>query len=532
MGDPGSDGGRQARIRYNGTVHAIMPFVRASFSSLGALLPPLLRMARIAGVIVVAGFALFALTLLAVRFVVFPRIDSYRDTLTAALSAQLGQQVEISSLSTGWDGWNPKLVIGGLRVQDRLRSPQVPMLELPEVDLVVAWTSLPLLELRLKELVVERPRLSIRRDRSGVLHVAGLEIDPAQASDDLPLTEWLLRQRQIVIRDALVIWNDDLRNAPQLVLDRVQFRLENRFGRHRFGIAGTPPTELSAPIDIRGDVQGGSLKDWQKARGEIYVRLDYADVEAWREWLPLPPEIEGGKGALRVWFEFASGEAREMVADLELANVRARLGERLPELGLAHLSGRVGWRNSPPEREVFARDLVFVTAGGARLEPANFTFTMRDAVGNRAAGGQFEFDRLQLAPLRELAAFLPLPARWRTDLARFSPRGTLTRGHARWEGDANAPTSFAASAEFANLGIVAQETFPGATGLTGSGDANEKGDSSSSRRATPLSTCREYSAARFRSTTCRALCAGSAWATGRRSTSSVSNSRTLTRPAT
>ena len=462
-------------IRYNGTAHSIMPFARASFRALGTLGPSLRRLVRIAGIVTVAGFALFAIALLAVRFIVFPRIETYRDTLMATLSAQLGQPVEIASLSAGWDGWNPKLVIGGLRVQDRARASDVPLLELPEVDLIVAWTSLPLLELRLKQLIIERPRLAIRRDPRGTLHLAGLEFDPMQASDDLPLTDWILRQRQILVRDALVTWNDDLRNAPQLVLDRVQFRLENQFGRHRFGIAGTPPSDLAAPLDIRGDVRGGSLKEWQKARGQIYIRLDYADVEAWREWLPLPREIVGGKGALRVWFDFAGGEAHEMVADLELADVKARLGDRLPELALAHLSGRVGWRNALPQREVFARNLAFVTAAGERLEPTNFTFSMREPTTDNAAGGQFEFDRLQLQPLRELAAFLPLPSQWRNDLARFAPRGTLTHGHLQWQGTAETPTAFAFGTEFANLGIVAQDTFPGASGFSGSIDATEKG---------------------------------------------------------
>ena len=83
--------------------------------------------------------------------------------------------------------------------------------------------------------------------RSGAIAPAccaspGLEFDPAQAADELPITDWILRQREIVIRDALIVWDDDLRNAPQLVLDRVQFRLENRFGRHRFGLKGTPPS--------------------------------------------------------------------------------------------------------------------------------------------------------------------------------------------------------------------------------------------------------------------------------------------------
>src|SRR5207342_3198517 len=129
-----------------------------------------------------------------------------------------------------------------------------------KLEMIVSWTSLPLAELRLKELVIDGPRLAIRRDRSGVLRIAGLEFDPAQATtDELPITDWILRQREIVIRDALIVWDDDLRNAPQLVLDRVQFRMENGFGRHRFGLRGTPPSGLAAPIDVRGDLKDVSL---------------------------------------------------------------------------------------------------------------------------------------------------------------------------------------------------------------------------------------------------------------------------------
>jgi uncharacterized protein YhdP len=111
----------------------------------------------------------------------------------------------------------------------------------------------------------------------------------------------------------------------------------------------------------------------------------------------------------------------------------------------------------------------------AHLEPTNFTFSMREPTTEHAAGGQFEFDRMQLQPLRELAAFLPLPVRWRNDLARFAPRGTLVNGHLQWQGTTEAPTAFAVGTEFADLGIVAQDAFPGASGFSGSVDATEKG---------------------------------------------------------
>ena len=91
-------------------------------------------------VLVVAG-AFFAL-LLAIRLVAFPQIESHRGEIARWLSARVGQPVEIDALETAWDGWNPKLEVRGFRVRDR-QADQGILLELPRVDLSVAWTSLP-----------------------------------------------------------------------------------------------------------------------------------------------------------------------------------------------------------------------------------------------------------------------------------------------------------------------------------------------------------------------------------------------------
>ncbi len=375
-----------------------------------------------------ASVVAFAVVLLAIRFIVFPQVESQRERIAAMLSEQLGQPVEIGAIATGWDGWNPKLILTNFRVRDRLEASETPLVELPEVDVTLAWTSLPLMQLRLKQLVIERPRLAIRRDRGGLLHVAGLEFDPAQQTDDSTLTDWLLKQRRIIVRDALITWNDDLRNAPQLVLDRVQFRLENEaFGRHRIGLTGTPPAELAAPIDIRVEVAGAPLREWQRTEGRAYVRLDYADVGAWREWLPLPVPVDRGKGALRLWFDFGGGRITGLTADVELADVRTRLAEGLPELEMPHLSGRMGWKDEGGERELAFRHLAFTTASGVEQPPVDFALRLSLPGGDRAAGGELSFDRVELEPLRTLAAQLPLPERLRIDLARLAPQGALTR---------------------------------------------------------------------------------------------------------
>ncbi len=207
----------------------------------------------------------------------------------------------------------------------------------------------------------------------------------------------------------------------------------------------------------------------------LFVRLDYADVAAWREWLPLPGQIASGTGALRIWSKVAGQELLELVADVELANVKAKFAPDLPEIALAHLSGRVGTRKSGPQREVFARGLAFTTLDGQQLDPTNFTLAWREGPADRMDSARIEFDRLQLAPLVALSAHLPLPDRIRADLARFAPRGTLTHGRLAWAGGTEAPTSFDAAAEFTDLGLVAQDAFPGTTGLSGRFEATNDG---------------------------------------------------------
>ena len=160
-----------------------MPVVRAlAFARLAAW-PGFVRALGWTARLVVAGIGIFALALLLLRMVVFPHIDVYRDTIAAAMSRQLGQPVSIDALHGAWDGWNPKLVIEGFRMLDANAQDGPPLLELPAIDCTVAWTSLPFLDLRFRQLTIERPRLALRRDANGLVHVAGLELDPTRAKD-------------------------------------------------------------------------------------------------------------------------------------------------------------------------------------------------------------------------------------------------------------------------------------------------------------------------------------------------------------
>ncbi len=430
------------------------------------------RVLRFAGMAMLVAVGAFCVLLLSIRLIVFPQVEAHRVEIAQWLGARIGQPVEIDAVQTGWDGWNPKLSIRGFRVRDRAAAAS-PLLDLPRVDLVIAWTSLPLLDLRLKELLIDSPRLWVRRDVQGRIHVAGVEVDTQATADDSAFADWLLRQPRVLVRDALVVWNDEYRNAPELILDHVQFRLERRFGHRRIGLTGVPPSELAAPLDLRADVTGGSLKDWKSLDGRIYLRLDYADIAAWGNWLPLPVPIERGEGALRMWVDVKASQPASVVADLELTDVQATLDPDLAPLTLSHLAGRVRWKIAGTHTDVSAQGLSFALPGGSTTAPANFTLVVDSPQARGGPRGRIGFDRLELAPLAATAGHIPLPAQLRRDLARFEPRGTLSDATIQWTGAIDAPSTYKASGRFQGVGFATQDAWPGVSNASGSIDFDQ-----------------------------------------------------------
>jgi len=423
--------------------------------------------------------ALACAALLLVRFVLLPRVENYAPEIMDRLSQMLGAPVTIETVTTGWDGWNPTVDVTGLRVRGTPGSEDRPDLLLPRVSATVSWLSIVTLEPRLKEFSIEKPELVVTRLKDGRFRVAGVEFDPSDASGSGRFTDWLLKQREISIHDALVVWNDEVTGAPQLVLDDVDFKLEHPLGstHHRVGLTGTPPPELAGPIDFRADLENAAQKDWSKLDARFYLRLDYADIAAWSEWLPLPVPVDDGRGALRLWLDTQAGTLRQLTADVELDDVRTHLEPRLPPLELERIGGRLAWYADGATRRVSTQDLSFVAKAGAISTPIDFTFEATVGDDGTFRSGRASAGRLDLAPLAAIAASLPIPAAWRDELARFAPRGTLRDVKYRWEGPVDAPATFAADADAVDFGIAPVGAAPGLTGFSARLQADERGGS-------------------------------------------------------
>jgi uncharacterized protein (TIGR02099 family) len=417
-------------------------------------------------------FFAFAAVFLALRFWLLPQVGNYRGDVEAALTRAVGLAVKIGGLQADWDGLRPRLVVSDLRVYDREGREA---LVLPSVEPVVAWSTLLARDLRLQTLAIEGPRLTVRRDAGGAIHVAGVTLQAAQqaAQGDGRLAGWLLEQREIVVRNAEIEWLDELRGAPPLALHALQLRLRNRGDVHQIGLSARPPSELGASVELRASLSGDlSLQPgaWQ---GRVYAELGYTDLAGWRAWLDYPVDLSAGQGALRLWATFGAGKLVDATADLALTGVMVRLDPDLPVLAVTSVTGRVQGRQTARGYQFGARRLALVPVQGAPLRGTSFTASWQAAEGAQAASGAVSADLIELGPLAQLADFLPFPRDLRSLLSELAPQGRLQEVDFRWTGELPDRARFEGRARFDALTMTPWRAIPGFANLSGRVHATE-----------------------------------------------------------
>ncbi len=415
-----------------------------------------------------AAFFAFAAVFLGLRYWLLPNVERYREDIVAAISRSIGLPVKIGALATDWQGLRPRISISDVRVFDRDGREA---LALPAVENVVSWRSLLALDLRLHSFLIDRPKLGVRRDAQGAIYVAGIAVmgDAGEGG----LTDWILGQNEIVVRDAEIEWRDEMRGAPPLSLTALQLRLANDGDGHSIGLAARPPRHLGPGVELRAELVGRSVKELASWTGRVFAEFGYTDLAGWSAWVDYPIEVRRGEGALRVWASLGGGKLREATADIAASNVVARLGKELPVLEVSQVRGRLQGRETTRGYEFGAHNLALAGPGAPAMHSTSFRALWEPAEGGRPQRGSVSANLIELGPLVHLAEFLPFPADLRKLLADLAPQGNLLDVKFDWTGELQQSAVFTARARFAGLAMKAWRNVPGFAGLSGNLEASE-----------------------------------------------------------
>jgi len=421
--------------------------------------------------ILICGF-LFAATILVLRYWILPDIAAYRENIAQTLSQMVQQRVSIGGISANWDGLRPQLALSQVVVHD---TEGRPALELPRVDAILSWRSALRLQVNFHALDIYRPVLTVRRDTRGGISVAGIALHLDEQGTG-GFSRWLLSQRDIEIHEARLLWSDEMRAAPVLELEQLQLRIINNGDRHRVGLRAVPPAALASPLDVRGDLTGEDFQSLAEAlTGQLFVQLDHVDIAAWRQWIDFPVHFPHGTGALRAWLTFSRNELTGVIADTQLQNVKTQLGASLPELDMRELGGRFSWKRVTDGFEVATRKLTFTTGDRLTLPPVDLLLRLGGAGAEGYTRGEFQANALDLAPLVQLADWLPLAAELRKSLLALAPTGGVYDLALGWNGIWPQLKTYSVRGRFHELSLQQHGTVPGFSGFSGNVDGTEKG---------------------------------------------------------
>ena len=432
--------------------------------------------------LVFTAWSLMLIAWLTLHWGILPHIQQWRGPIEQRASKALGIPVRIGSIEVRSSGWVPSFELHDVRLLD---ANQRPVLRLPRVFAAISPRSLFSFQLRFEQLLIDGAQLEVRRDVTGRIFIAGLDVSGAEVGNGSAASDWFFAQREFVIRSGAVRWTDEQHPAPPLALTDVQLVVRNGLRQHDVRLDATPPTDWGDRFTATGRFTQPLLArhgDWRRWSGTAYVNLPRADVHALRQYTALPFELSEGIGAVRGWVELKNGQPDGATVDLALRAVTMRLAANVDPLIVEQVEGRlIGQRNADGVT-LALRHFTFNSGDDIRWPQGDMTLTWRQRAGQPVSGGAFSAQRLDVGLIAQIASRVPLGDALRKLLAELNPKGLVTDLSTRWDGPLDAPAhyrvkgrlggfSFAARASDAPHGIGR----PGLRGATVQLDATETG---------------------------------------------------------
>jgi uncharacterized protein (TIGR02099 family) len=370
----------------------------------------------------------------ALHFWIVPRIEDFRPRLENLASQTLGVPVQIGQLLALSSGWMPTFEVHNLTLLD---AEGRKALTLPKIIFAISVRSV--LDLGVEQLVIESPRLDIRRTEKGDWRIAGLALNQDGAIDSAA-ADWVFSQKEIVIQSGSVVWTDDYKmsnqSKPSLELSDVSWVLRNSARRHQWRLDATPPTGWGDRFMLMGDMRRnllsthpGRINDWT---GQVHVQFPDVALSQLGPHLPWNLNAMQGQGALRMWADFRAGQLNQATADVVLENAKAKLSPELQVLTFKNIAGRLIVKTVPNGFDFSTEALSFDTEDGLHWPGGNVSVAYSYNENGQTAQGRFHGDKLDLFALRNIALQLPLPQNTRQILQDHKLVGNVKALHLEW----------------------------------------------------------------------------------------------------
>jgi uncharacterized protein (TIGR02099 family) len=415
---------------------------------------------------------LVAIAALIIQFFIFPNINQYKDDIANYVSKTSGKKIQIGEIKVDWKKFDPHLNLSNITLFD---AENRPALQLNDTDVLVSWLSIPKFEPHFAELRIQNPELTVRRAKNGEIFIAGISTAGPSKPDT---ANWLLRQSKLKIRNAKIVWLDEMRNAPPLSLDNFNLELfsppwKSLIKHHRLSISATPSVGTKTPITLFSEFYGSDISKLNTWRGEVTTHLKNAKIPDFKAWIDYPFELQSAAGDAEIHLTFAKNAIQLVTANLSLNQLNMQLKPSLAPVMLDQVSGKISWENTP-EKRVLVLKKFNIKHQNLQLNNINATYTEDLQKKPLLQSIALEITQLDLTDVQNILNILPITPVHQAAINKLAPVGQLKNLTFNWVGNASKTISYQLATKFNQLGITATENIPGFSNITGEVKADEK----------------------------------------------------------
>jgi len=335
------------------------------------------------------GISLLILSSVAIlNYWVVPNVTNWRSSIEQLASDYIGATVKISQIKSDSTGLIPSFVIEGLTLKSLSTSGEDEVLNIPKVSFGFSLVSI--MRLSFDQILVEGPNLSLTRDSTGRIVMAGL---PTPSGSDKNGADWFFSQSNIQVQRASILWNDQTGNYKPIEFTDVDIILASGLKSHFIKLEATPPQIYGKRFSLQGNftesllsAHAGDFKYWS---GNAQLTLPEIDLALAQEQLPHNDAlaIESAKGWLRIEAGFKKGRVTQLTADLNFPEISSNY-DKIYKINLKDVGGRLALNIDPKKREFKSVDFKCTTQDGAVWNFNNAYFSWTSAPIKPTTGSQ------------------------------------------------------------------------------------------------------------------------------------------------
>lgn len=364
--------------------------------------------------------AVLAIVLLIVRLFM-QQLPGYKSDLEQYLGDEVGLHVSITDMAARLDGFKPQIKLTGVSL-NKFKQQQS---SLNIAELRLSFDLFELLQGRLipSNIIIDDTNLSIHRFVDGHVSIEGLSIGAEKKKSSSTDFSWLLQEGRFELRRSNIIWQDDMRDVPDVQLTNAHVLFQNSAQGHQLGITASLPKGgwLTFSVNATGDILSGN--NWQ---ADGYFKAKQLDVPSYLARLKIDQfSVKNGLADVELWSHWRGASLQQVKGYLTATNAQLELSAH--DLNIDQAASQFIWTNAAKGWGLQVKDFTF-QAGDISQPHSNLAISYQQAAA-QASKLKLIVNGLNVEAMSHLARYSSFLNDTAADLlTKTLPRGELNNG--------------------------------------------------------------------------------------------------------